>query len=400
MGGLCVCDSVCVCVCVTVCVNESVQGGLTSAHMPASVLTCMLVFLSVCFSSVWTCWRVLSFFVWSVWVRAYIYPYVCVFLCVRMCVAEDQGQCQARCQTRVLLFRPRPDPCLLHRANEHKQKTEEKKRGEYMNVCVCVCVRVLAGGGGGRGKGGLIRKENGQRRVEDRRRERKRTTTWFHPLLSHSWQRHALVTDRQITLLWLIKPGYRWREGRREGGRGKERGRAKRKWGRKEGRETGRVKERRGEETRRGGGRDERSWECGGQEVRDGEEEGGREGWKCTQTEVYRDISHSVRRLLAEDDLLCPRTVCADETKLSKCDKSTFNRKRLKTRSRESAVRQFYNLPTWSKVSGQQHTAENKLVPTSSLVLKWYVQQSVMFGCPESRIEPCSVHTGFLYVHV
>ena len=71
---------------------------------------------------------------------------MCVFLCVRVCVAEDQGQCQAGCQTRVLLFRPRPDPCLLHRANEHKQKTEEKKRGEYMNVCVCVCVRVLAGG--------------------------------------------------------------------------------------------------------------------------------------------------------------------------------------------------------------------------------------------------------------
>lgn len=53
---------------------------------------------------------------------------------------------------------------------------------------------------------------------------------------------------------------------------------------RKEGRETGRVKERRGEETRRGGGRDGRSWECGGQEVRDGER-----GRRERTMEVYTD---------------------------------------------------------------------------------------------------------------
>lgn len=59
---------------------------------------------------------------------------------VLVCVTEDQGQCQAPCQTSVLLFRPKPDPRLLHWANEHKQKTEEKNRGEHECVCECVCM--------------------------------------------------------------------------------------------------------------------------------------------------------------------------------------------------------------------------------------------------------------------
>lgn len=44
-----------------------------------------------------------------------------------------------------------------------------------------------------------------------------RTATWLHPLLSRSWQRHGVVTDRHVTLLWLIKPSLycRRRTGRR-----------------------------------------------------------------------------------------------------------------------------------------------------------------------------------------
>lgn len=128
--------------------------------------------------------------------------------CIFVCVTKDQGQCQAPCQTCVLLFRPQPDPCLLHWTNEHKQKTEENKGGEYEYVCVCVCccrhgereqkmkTEEMEADKEGR------RRANRQR-LRGRRGEsgRKRTTTWFHPLLSHSWQRHALVTDRQITLV-------------------------------------------------------------------------------------------------------------------------------------------------------------------------------------------------------
>ncbi len=76
---------------------------------------------------------------------------------------------------------------------------------------VCVRVHALANrekvGGVNREEMGAdkegCRRENGHRRLEDGQGEyeRKGTTTWFHHLLSHSWQRHALVTDRQITLL-------------------------------------------------------------------------------------------------------------------------------------------------------------------------------------------------------
>lgn len=67
-----------------------------------------------------------------------------------MCVTEDHSQCQALCQSSVLLFRPQPDPCLLHWANEHKQKTEGRRREENMCVSMCVCmdVRVLLQTGG------------------------------------------------------------------------------------------------------------------------------------------------------------------------------------------------------------------------------------------------------------
>lgn len=121
--------------------------------------------------------------------------------------------------------------------------TNRRQRGEggrRICVCPCVCVWmcVYCCKQGEREqrwrqrKWGQIRKAKGERtdKAEWKMRESegKRTTTWFHPLLSHSWQRLALVTDRQITLLWLIKPGYRWRK--REGKkreRGNEEGRGK-----------------------------------------------------------------------------------------------------------------------------------------------------------------------------
>ncbi len=73
------------CMCVRVCVHECVcVGGLMSAHVPASVLTCMFVFLSACVSSICTCWRVYSFLcdvcvhACLVHMCACLYVYVCV----------------------------------------------------------------------------------------------------------------------------------------------------------------------------------------------------------------------------------------------------------------------------------------------------------------------------------
>ena len=138
MDGWEACVCACVCVCVSVCAHESVQGGLTSAHMPASVLTCMLVFLSVCFSSVRTCWRVLSFFVRCAWVRAYIYPYVCVpvhvHVCVCVCVCVcvlQRTRANARLDARPVLLCSGPDQthaCCTGLMNTNRRR--RRKGGE------------------------------------------------------------------------------------------------------------------------------------------------------------------------------------------------------------------------------------------------------------------------------
>lgn len=241
-----------------------------------------------------------------------------------------------------------------------------------------MCVRALAkrgraGGDEDRGKGGLIRRENGQRR------ERKRTTTWFHPLLSHSWQRHALVTDRQITLLWLIKPGYRWREGRREG--------AVKKEGEQRGNEEGREGDREGKGETRGGDEEGRRegreivgvWRAGSErwgERKEGENDGSVHRQSYTETSVIQrdDYWQKKNSSVHEELFALMRTRSVNVT-----DKHLTGNV-WKHDHMDLQWDNIMNLSTWSKVLGQRYTAENKLV------LKLCVQQSVMFGCPQSLV--------------
>lgn len=137
-----------------------------------------------------------------VFMCAFFFAGVCKFLYLTLCVCvcenewecvwhrEDQGQCQAQCQTCVHLFGPRPGPRLLQWANEHKQKTEEKERGRYcMGVCMCVYIcdkRVKGGKYEDRRKKKLGPIKEQTKTGRTRQGEYEKTTTWFHPVLSHA----------------------------------------------------------------------------------------------------------------------------------------------------------------------------------------------------------------------
>lgn len=159
----------------------------------------------------------------------------CVFVCVSQRITVNVRLCARPVFSYSSLNQIYPY-CTGLMSTNRRQRGDGGKR-----VCSCVCVCAHAelhckqGGKGAKTKTeemGQISRAEGERtdKAEWKMREweGKRTTTWFHPLLSHSWQRLALVTDRQITLLWLIKPGYRWRETEdKERGRGNEDGREK-----------------------------------------------------------------------------------------------------------------------------------------------------------------------------
>lgn len=121
------------------CVRLKVRvQGLMSAHTRC---VCVCTYMHVCYS------EHLCFF------HMYVLPYLHVFLhmmcvcmhvmcilcaCLYVCVLQ-RTRANARLHARsMFLFRPQPDPCLLQWANEHKQKTEKKKRGDYEFVCVCM----------------------------------------------------------------------------------------------------------------------------------------------------------------------------------------------------------------------------------------------------------------------
>lgn len=205
----------CMCVCAWKCVCR--VWCLHILDVSVSVLTCMFVILSTSVSFICTCCRIYMFFcTWCV--CACMSCAYCVHACMCVCY-RGPGPTPGSM----------PDQCSYSGPNQthaccnglmNTNRRQRRKRGEIMNLCVCACPckQRESRGKWRQRKWGLIRRAEGGRIDKgewktDIEYERKRTTTWFHPLLSHSWQRHALVTDRQITLLWLIKPGYRWREG-------------------------------------------------------------------------------------------------------------------------------------------------------------------------------------------